>query len=76
MPTGANLSNTNGDANLSGLDLNTVDFRGVNLSGVDLTNADLTSVTFDANTIFTDGFSYVANLTNTNGNGAAFRQIQ
>ena len=71
-PTGANLSNTNGDANLTGLDLNNVDFRGVNLSGVDLTNANLSSATFDNTTIFSDGFSIGANLTNTNGDGANF----
>jgi uncharacterized protein YjbI with pentapeptide repeats len=69
-PTGANLSNTNGDANLSGLDLNNVDFRGVNLSGVDLTNADLSAAMFDSTTIFTDGISIGVNLSNTNGTGA------
>ena len=73
---GANLSNYNGDANLSGLDLNNVDFRGVNLSGVDLTNANLSSATFDSTTIFTTGGGFGtpvgANLTNTNGNGANF----
>jgi uncharacterized protein YjbI with pentapeptide repeats len=73
---GANLTNYNGDANLSGLDFSSMDFRGVNLSGVDLTNTILTSATFDANTVFSSenggGMPVGANLTNTNGNGASF----
>jgi len=67
---GANLTNYNEDANLSGLDLSNVDFRGVNLTGVDLTNADLSSAMFDSTTIFTDGISIGVNLSNTNGTGA------
>ena len=68
---GVNLSNTTGNgAYLAEQDLSGVDFRGVNLTGVNLYNADLTGATFDNTTIFTDGFSIGANLSNDFGTGA------